>query len=299
MNTVKNNSVMNIQSGVRYLSTVILVAAMSLMWSCKSDNNQQQKVVDQAAVTAVATADKDSLQSEVNAAHMHVDDLMTTNHQLNAELEAKNKEIAMLKKKLKNEQKDDKKYAAEIKNAKKMISDLTNDAKELAGRIGLLQGDNKQLASERDSLMGQYIALKKLGSVLHASNIRLTAIHLKHSGRKEKHTAKARKTNLLRIDFDIDENRIAEDGTKDLYMVIKDPSGKLLVQNAAVPDMMQTYDGNALAYTLQKRIALKQNQPVKDIVINWKQEDEYSKGTYEVNIYNGGYVIGEGKVALR
>ena len=143
-----------------------------------------------------------------------------------------------------------------------------------------------------------YDELKDLGSVLHASNIRIAALHLKHSGR-EKKTIKARKVNEFRMRFDIDENRIAEAGTKKLYITIKGPHGNILANNALSSGITNLFNGKAVNYTMEKDITLKQNEDVKDVTVDWKQDGTYEKGTYEIEIYNRGYPIGEGTVALK
>ena len=279
--------------------TTVLLAASALVYSCKSNSAVHTNNPVAAQDAAINMAVNDTLQTGYNNARMQIDELMTRNAHMDSQLARKNAEIALLNRKLQTYQKDTRRYDAQLKAAKEMVASLTEQARGFADRIGLLRQERNEMAGQRDSLMQQYMALKKLGSVLHASNISLTAIHLKHNGRKEKKTARARKANILRVDFDIDENRIAEDGVKDLYLVIKSPDGSLLEKNVADPEMISTYNGNAIAYTLRKEISLKQAVPVKGIVADWKQEDEYKKGTYDVEIYNGGYEIGHGIVALK
>jgi len=190
-----------------------------------------------------------------------------------------------------------------MKANKKLISSLRDEladtSRSYAVRLGALENDKNDLIRQRDSLVAKYNNVVALGSVLHASNIRLTAINLKRNGAKEKDTKRARKADLLRVDFDIDENRIAENGTKKLYLVIKNPSGELLSSPAAGSGVTTASNGKPLNYSLLKEISLVTNQPVKDITVEWRQEGEYQRGTYSIEIYNGGYKIGGGKVELK
>lgn len=271
----------------------------SLLFSCKS-NSDAPPHNDSATQPATAAANPaaDSLQAEYNRAKTQIDALMTQRSQMDSQLAIKNREIAQVKNKLKHEQKNARLYAAKLKTEKKLVAKLTDEARAYADRISNLQSQNNMLVAERDSLMRQYVALKQLGSVLHASGIRMYAIHLKHHGTKEKNTVKARKVNVLRIYFNIDENRIAEDGTKQLYLVITGPDGQLLGDNNLMAGMMDTHDGKAVKYTVMKEIPLQKGAPVKDIEVNWKQQVAYKKGVYNIDIYNGGYKIGSGNVHL-
>jgi hypothetical protein len=122
------------------------------------------------------------------------------------------------------------------------------------------------------------------------------ALHEKRNGRERK-TKLARKTDVLRIYFDIDENRIAEDGTKSLYLSITDPEGHLLTGGSG-SGVTSTSSGTPLNYTLLKQIPLKQDEPVKDVTVDWKQNEDFKKGVYSIAIYNGGYKIGGGDAML-
>jgi len=79
---------------------------------------------------------------------------------------------------------------AELKKAREMITSLTDKSKEYEARIAELEkentqltGANKTLTHERDSTVEKNIALKKVGSVLHASNIRMEPIHKRRNGK--------------------------------------------------------------------------------------------------------------------
>ncbi|HRO42011.1 MAG TPA: hypothetical protein PL009_04220, partial [Flavipsychrobacter sp.] len=116
---------------------------------------------------------------------------------------------------------------------------------------------------------------------------------------KEKETSKANRVDVFRVTFDIDENRIAEDGVKDLFVRIIAPSGNLLVNAAQGSGSTDTYDGQNLNYTTVKQISLKQGEPVSNISVDWHQDNSYERGAYQIEIYNEGYKIGNSSINLR
>jgi hypothetical protein len=162
----------------------------------------------------------------------------------------------------------------------------------------VLTGKNEVLTKERDSTVGKNIALKKIGSVLHASNIRMEPIHKRRNG-KEKETSKAKKVDILRILFDIDENRIAESGNKAIYIRMIAPDATIMGNPANISGMMTIATGGQLGYSMVKEIALTQNEKIKDVAIDWNQEGDYKKGQYTIEVYNEGFKIGSGTVTLK
>ena len=278
----------------------IALFVLNSMTSCK-DNGTSSNAENQGLKDSLALA-KDTIQSQANAAHQQMDEYATISARLDSQIAQKDLEINKLKSINGHLASNNKKLAAELKTDKKLIAsmkdDLNEKTKAYEQQLGMLENDKKDLMRQRDELLSKYNKVLALGSVLHASNIRLTAVHLKKNG-KEKDTNKARKADELKVDFDIDENRVAENGTKQLYLVIKDASGNMLGNSAAGSGTMTLSNGNQMKYSVLKEVPLVTNEPVKDVSVEWKQEGEYEKGTYTITIYNGGYRIGGGQVELR
>jgi len=277
-----------------------LFFALSAMLSCKNNATTQNQ--DQAKIDSIAVI-KDTLQSQYNAARMQIDNDATQSARLDSMIREKDKQIAMLKSENGKLSKSNKKMAAELKTDKKLIASLKGDlnqkTKDYEDKLAALENDKNDLLKQRDELLSKYNKILALGSVLHASNIRLTAEHLKHHGTVEKDTKRARKADVLKVVFDIDENRIAENGTKKLYLVITDPSGTLLSNAQSGSGVTTNSNGTPLNYSVLKEIPLVTNEPVKDIEVEWKQDGDYKKGAYSIAIYNGGYKIGGGQVELK
>jgi hypothetical protein len=126
----------------------------------------------------------------------------------------------------------------------------------------------------------------------------MEAIHKRKNG-KEKDTKKAKKADVLRVTFDIDENRIAESGTKQIYLRIIGPDGNVLTNPAYGSGTLTTSKGDQLAYTTLRNVPLVTNQQVKNIITEWNQEADYVKGTYNIEVYNDGFKVGSGDVTLK
>lgn len=274
------------------------------------NNNKKSEQRDAALVERdSANATRDALNTEYQAAIARLDQLNTTNAQLNNEIKDKDGSLQQLRSQLQAIMKKEKKSEAEVRRAKELIADLNKKIDGYEARIAELEGQNKALTEQNTSLTAEKEQMKtentglqekvKLGAVLHASNIRMEAINLKRNGTKEVGTAKARKTDMLRVVFDIDENRIAESGTKELLLRITAPDGRLLSNAAYGSGVTTTEDGQQLSYTIAKQVNLTTNTPVRNVNVDWNQESDYQKGTYAIEIYNSGFRIGGGSVTLK
>src|SRR5690606_34686507 len=125
--------------------------------------------------------------------------------------------------------------AAELGKAKRLINILNGKVQTYEERIAALESDNERLGVEkdillieRDSLDAQREQLAKLGSILHVSNIRMIPIDIKRGGKKVSETQKAKRVDVMRILFDIDENRIKETSVTEFYLRITSPEGVVL-----------------------------------------------------------------------
>jgi hypothetical protein len=249
--------------------------------------------------------EKDTLQQNFDAASQKIDQLMSENVKMDSAMQGSQKEIFNLKAQIKSILSNSRATADQLKHARELISELKGKTRSYEERITELEkenasltSENKVLAQERDSTVTRNIALKKVGSVLHASNIRMEPLHRKNNGR-EKETTKARRVDLLRITFDIDENRIADDGTKQLYLRISGPDGNILSNAGNNSGWINLADGTSVNYSVLREIPLTKGQPVKDITVDWNQTGDYQRGSYTIDIYNEGYKIGSGSVTLR
>ena len=297
----KNNSI------IYWVVILILLAGCIYLFYSKgklADDKKMDDVKAQQTIDSVKT-DRASLQTDFDAASAKIDQLVSQNSKLDSALQGDKTAMTKLQGQIKAILRKDNATKEELATAREMISQLSDKSKQYEARIAELEkentqltGENKTLTVERDSTVEKNIALKKVGSVLHASNIRMDPMHKRRNG-KEKETSKAKRVDVLRITFDIDENRIAESGTKQLYLRIVGPDGMVLSTPSNASGVMNNVKGDQVKYSVVKNIVLTQNQPVKDVEVDWQQDGNYGKGTYKIEIYNEGYKVGGGDVELR
>ena len=132
-----------------------------------------------------------------------------------------------------------------------------------------------------------------MASTLHASSIGIAAIKVSGSG-KEKETSTAKRANLIRIGFKLDENRVTPSGTKDIYVVVTGPDGKAITEGGT----FNTREEGSKSYTSKVSVNYEQGK-VTPVSFDWRQNDKYKEGDYKIEIYNNGFKIGEGVKTLK
>ena len=255
------------------------------------------------------STDRDNMRLEYDAALARLDMMVGKNAELDSMVTGKDSEIGRLKSQIQSILSNSRANASDLSKARTLITQLNRKVRSYEERIAELEGENTRLneysetiTKERDSTVTTNIALAqkvRLGAVLHASNIRMIPLDIRKSGKVEKETGKAKRVDVLRITFDIDENRVAENGVKDLYLRITGPSGNLLSNAAYGSGVSTTYDGQTINYTLAKQVNLKQGEPLSNVIVDWNQESSYESGDYKIEIYIEGYKIGGGSVHLK
>jgi peptidoglycan hydrolase CwlO-like protein len=254
-----------------------------------------------------ADSSRRAVETDYQAALVRLDELVSKNTMMDSLINDQNGEIAKLKAQINKIVKNGNATKEELGKAKRLIAKLNGKVKTYEERIAELEKANTELTDqnnvltkERDNAVTENVGLQqkaKLGAVLHASNIRMTAIDVRRGGKKEKETSRAGKVDMMRITFDIDENRVAETGKKAIYIRITAPDGNMITGNGS--GETKDADANTLNYTLMKEIDITNNEPLKNVNIDWHQDNEYSKGSYNIEIYNEGYKIGSGNVNLK
>lgn len=309
-NTPKPNDNRNLIYGI--LITALIVVVGYLVYD-KTKNNSTVNTL-QTQYSAVDST-KNAIQVEYNATLARMDSLTGSNVQLQGALAEKQKNIEALKAQIKDELS---KSNADLGKARSLIAELRGKIDGLLEEVAKLKAENQQLtasnqqlSTEKDTLthrntnLNQNLtatteaknAMEEEASTLHASGFNIAAINVKSNG-KESETTKAKKADLLRISFYLDENRITKTGSKSLYMVVKGPDGNTVTIPSAGSGTLQTKQDGEITYTTAINVDYEQGKRVP-VTYDWHQNSKYQQGDYTISIYNNGYKIGEGTKTLK
>ncbi len=293
--------------------TVLLLGTWGYIIYDKS-KTKETIIVKDTQILDITNA-KDSIQLAFNDASAKLDSLAGTNTQLQGDLAVKNEEIIKLKGNIRGILNKKNASDAELREAKAMIAELNGkidglfaDLEKLKGENLQLTATNNQLSTDKQNLTAEKQNLEKnlsatemakrnvedLASTLHASNLAIAAVNLKSSG-KEKETTTAKRADLLRFSFDLDENRVAPSGSKQIYVVVYAPDGKILGNGTT----FRTRDAVDLNYTNRVEVNYEQGKRTP-VSFDYKQQDgKYQIGDYKIEIYHNGFKIGQGTKTLK
>ena len=291
-------------------SVFALTTALALTWGyIIYDKSKSTEIVQQLQTKVISVdSSKTALEREFNQASAKADSLMGSNTKLNGTITAKNKDIQRLKANIGSILRNKNATAAELTSAKTMIDELNGKVDELYAQIEQLKGEKQQLVVEKVQLITEKASLQDtlqrttfekqhvedVASTLHASDINVEAVNVKNNG-KEKETSTAKRASLMRISFQLDENRIAPSGEKELYVCVLNPDGTVVTKGNSITTRI---DGDK-KYSEKLVVNYEQGKPLP-VSFDWKQsESKFQIGNYKVEIYQNGYKIGEGNATLK
>lgn len=298
----------------------ILIAALIGTWGyIIYDKSKNKETVTQleSRVTNIDSA-RNAIQQDFLAVSAKADSLTQSNIQLNTDLSDRKNEIQKIKSNIANILRKKNASDKELAEAKQMINDLNGKVDGYLAEIDKLKGENQQLTASNQQLNTEKTQLtadkqsleenlnstrteKKaleekvdVASTLHASNIGIAAIKVSSNG-KEKETTTAKRANLIRVGFRLDENRVTPSGQKDLYVVVTGPDGKPITEGST----FNTREEGQKPFTSKVAVNYEQGKAIPVTFNIPPQGDKYKEGAYRIEIYNNGFKIGEGTTTLK
>lgn len=293
------------KNGIIYgILIAALVGTWGYMYYDKSQSSKEIAIKDNQLDTL--TNSRNELQSEYDAARARLDNLISQNSRMDSLVKSKDKEIADMKNRISGILSNKNATAAELAEARRLIEQLkastesyVQTIERLEGEKLVITGERDYARKERDSVVVVKDSLGKkvdLGSVLHASNIKLSPINVRKNG-KEEVTSKAKRADMMRVSFDVD-NRIATTGDKEIFVAITAPDGSPLAVEALGSGRFTLEDGTEKLYTVKKLVSYTTGTS-QSVSMDWKQNSDFKPGDYTVEIYQDGFKIGSGKVNLK
>lgn len=273
--------------------SVILVALSILYFSI-----HRQQMLD----NELLQADRDSIQNDLGRLMNDYDNLRVSNDSISASLSVERERADSLMTRLKKERSWN---LAKIKQYEREVGTLRTAMKDYIRQIDSLNTLNQKLISENVSYRKEISSANlraemaeekaaeldnkvKVGSVLRARDIRLEALN-----DRGKAVSRIKNASRLRVDFVLSANELAMPGNKAIYLRIISPDGYVLTTEA-MPSF--EYEGGRLTYSAMREVDY-QNQDLE--VGIYFTSSGFAAGTYRMELYTEGRLIGQAQVAMR
>lgn len=277
--------------------SVLLLGAVGYIVKLSSDLNETS--------TSLTTtiSEKDQVIADLEALKVTYDQAIAENTELSDELKAEREKVVQLL----DEVKKSNASVASLSGYKKRYQELEVKFNQLIKENEELKKQNEYLAQTIDStqtvlvgereytqtLLGQNEELAKIvdeASKLSIQNLKTGAYKVKSSG-KEVETERARRADVLKIQFTIAENKVAKKGDKSYYVQVIDSKMNVLGDKQTINFGEQT-----LTYSFITTVNY--NNSSVNISENLKG-DNFEKGLYHVHIFDGKELVASQSFMLK
>lgn len=273
--------------------SVILVAISALYFGI-----HRQQMLD----NELLRADRDSIQNDLGRLMEDYDNLHVANDSISASLDIERDRADSLMNQLRKERRWS---LAKIKQYEKEVGTLRTVMRGYLHQIDSLNSLNQKLITENISYrkeissatlraeMAEEKAAEldnkvRAGAVIKARGIRLTGLNARN-----KEVSRIRNAERVRVDFVLTANELTTPGNKAVYMRLTSPDGYVLTTEA-MPTF--EYEGERLSYSAMREVDY-QNQDLE--VGIYFDSSGFAAGTYLVQLYCDGYMIGSAEIAMR
>lgn len=269
----------------------VIVIGLAIVWYL--DHNKQSKSID------TLTEEKEQIISELDSLTLVYNVAINEKTELSNELEIQRDNIIRFRDSLKKIKKTNWKLISFYKNKIKGLTTTTdrllvvNDS--LFKRNNLLNLENQDLNVQKDSLTSnlkkqnnyndtlakQNLNLAKkvaIGEVVKINNYSVTTYDERKNG-KYKVSSRARRVNIFKVSFLINDNPIAKNKDISAFVTIKMPNGEILSKKG----LFTTADDKSLPYSDETIIPYKKKAIATDIIIN--ADTKLEKGVYSIIVY--------------
>ena len=300
-----------------YKNVIIGILAIALVGTgtmlIVDKNKSGEKIQQQQTQIATVTDQKSDIQKSFDASLARLDSMSTLNTNLQGKLTESNKEIAKTKNEIRGILNKKNATAAELSKAKNLIASLNDKITGMEQQVAQLTQENQSLTQDKVVLTQDKEKLTQdlttttatkdslvqkvdVASTLNASNIAITPIDIRHNG-KEKVTTTAKRVSKFVISFDVN-NRIAQPGTTDVFVCVIGPDGKPVSVDSLKSGTFTTREGGDKAFTAKLPVEI-ETAKKKNVQFAFAPGSNFQQGSYTIQIYQNGFLIGEGRRELK
>jgi myosin heavy subunit len=276
---------------------ILLIGSLIYIFKLTSDAKTLQTTV------TTVKSEKESVLKDLADLKTNYDAAIAENTTMSDELIAERDKVVKLMADLKASKGDN----ASLQKYKTQYKAMEQKMQNLMQEVAVLKKQNQTLTTNLDSttvvlednkkynqvLVGQNEQLAKtveLGSKLSITNLKTASYKVRSSG-KQIATDKASRTDMLKINFTVAENKIAKSGDKTYYVQVIDSKNNVLGDKATIlfGETSLTYSFTTTVKYENKTVEVSEQLPGKD----------FAKGTYFVNVFDKGELVSKSSFSLR
>lgn len=286
------------QATNRVLVIIIIILSIALGISLWQYFELRKEVADQGSEIELLNDERGELEDELNDMLSELDTMETSNDSMKMELAERRSEIEGLLAKVKDKdfaiyklKKETKTlrtimrgYVITIDSLNTLNVGLRSENQEVRNTLSQERSKAKELAKTNENLSSKVA----LASRLDVGDVRVFGVKVKRN-LTGKETDRARRTDKLRVCFDLMENRVAKEEKKELYLRIIAPDGKILTAGTTEE---YKFEFNGLEGYYSDKLTVDYDRQAKNYCLDWeKPNDDYEmlSGNYKIFLYAEDY----------
>ena len=275
---------------------IILVVMIGLYFMQRSEHRTIVKEI---------SAQKDSIQTELNHMVAGYDSLKTDNDTLNQNLTIARTRVRDLL----TEVEQTKRISFEkITMYQKEVTTLRGIMRDYIVQIDSLNRKNQMLLAENQEVKEQYKRSEtekqqlnqekseleqnlQRAAMLEARDLTVTGLN-----DRNKETKFAKRSDLIQVNFTLSKNITAKRGAKNIYIRIMRPNQLLLSKS---PDDLFKFEDLKIQFSAMREVNYEGNELPVSIYWDNKGEPELTPGEYDIAVFADGNNIGSAKLVLK
>lgn len=314
------------------IAAVVVVALLAVNAFLLYNKYMQDKVIAQQQVE-IDDAQKleEELTTQLDKAYEEIEAFRGENEELDSMLEQREAELDEAKSRIASlikSGKNLKRARAELNNLRSQNEQFTAEVTQLRQQVEYLQGENSQLVNKAQSLEQDLGAQKQAtqsleeekasltaekqnistqrdklaktvnyASVVKVQSVNVTGMKTKNNGKAVKKKY-AKNIDQLKVCFKTTANDVTKAGPEEFYVRIVNPIGETMaIEELGSGKITNKKTGEEILYTQVKEYDYVNDET--DLCFNWVPNAPFSKGNYEVEIYNKGHLAGKGSFSLK
>ncbi len=321
------------------LTAIGAVAIVALLGICAflmfQNVNNNQTIAQQEIKIDEAEKLKLELEKQYYASLSELEEMRGSNEELNALIDQQKVELKEQKDKIARYIRQGKSTKNDLAKAREEMSNLRvqmdgyisennklkadneilvqqngelNAAKvSLEGEVASAKVMNEELVTAKAALVSQKESLEtenaslsdkvNIASVVKVMSVKGEGFKIRKSG-KVKGKNRASAVDRLRVCFDATDNAVVEGGLEKFYVRIQNPLGETLaVEDLGSGVLTSNVTNEEIRYTKVKEIDY--NNETTEACMLWEPNTEFQKGTYQIEVYNKGFLAGKGSFELK
>jgi chemotaxis protein histidine kinase CheA len=301
----RNKNAKNSSSGVViFLTLLIIVLALGGAWLLREFLSSKYEAQMAAREIAVLNEDKHELEQQLDEIDARYAQLSVQYAELENLFNAERRSVSLLREQLKGEG-----SAESVAQYRRRIQELEDQLQAYRLQFEAVENEKMMLTEENSQIrttlaqttqQNQVLELKnreiseqlEKASLLTISNLEGSALRERRRG--DEVTASAKRTNKVRICFDINQNLVAQPGNRDYFIRLVNPANQVL---SLSPDNTIPYEGENIQYSIKRTINYQNN--AQQVCVVWNQNEKFTKGYYNIVVFEDGREVGYKLLALQ